>query len=136
MKENRLDQLFKAVADPTRLRILNLLRLGSICVCELHAVLRIPQPTVSRHLAGLRHAGLVLDCRNGTRMIYSLASADTPQQEALYELLDRCCPSDEVMKADLKRLKDAVRTGQCRLDPYPQGREAHGFGDVPLAGRA
>ena len=133
MKENRLDQLFKAVADPTRLRILNLLRLGSICVCELHAVLRIPQPTVSRHLAGLRHAGLVLDCRSGTRMIYSLAPADTPQQEALYELLDRCCPSDDVMKADLKRLHEAVRMGKCRLDPYPQGREVPGFGDAALA---
>ena len=95
MKEDRLDQLFKAVAEPTRLRLLNLLRLGSICVCELHAVLRIPQPTVSRHLAGLRHAGLVLDCRSGTRMIYSLAPASTPQLEALYELLDRCCPCDE-----------------------------------------
>lgn len=134
MEQDRLDQLFKAVADPTRLRLLNLLRLGSICVCELHAVLRIPQPTVSRHLAGLRHAGLVLDCRSGTRMIYSLAPAETPQQEALYELLDRCCPSDHVMKADLKRLKEAVRTGKCRLDPHPQEREVSGFGNVSLAG--
>jgi ArsR family transcriptional regulator len=124
------------MADPTRLRLLNLLRLGSICVCELHAVLRIPQPTVSRHLAALRHAGLVLDCRSGTRMIYSLAPADTPQQEALYELLDRCCPSDDVMKTDLKQLQEAVRTGKCHLDPYPQGREVSGFADAPLAGGA
>jgi ArsR family transcriptional regulator len=136
MKEDRLDQLFKAVADPTRLRLLNLLRLGSICVCELHAVLRIPQPTVSRHLAALRHAGLVLDCRSGTRIIYSLAPADTPRQEALYELLDRCCPSDNVMKTDLKRLKEAVRMGRCHLDPYPQGPPPAGFSDASLTGGA
>jgi len=79
MKPDRLDQLFKAVSDPARLRLLNLLRLGSICVCELQALLQIPQSTVSRHLAGLRHAGVVTDSRSGNRIIYSLASAGTPQ---------------------------------------------------------
>jgi ArsR family transcriptional regulator, arsenate/arsenite/antimonite-responsive transcriptional repressor len=123
MRQYRLDQLFKALSEPTRLRLLNLLRLGSICVCELHAVLRIPQPTASRHLAALRHAGLVEDCRSGTRIVYSLAPPNNPQIEALYELLDKCCPSDEVMREDLDRLKKAVRNGDCRLDPYPPERE-------------
>jgi ArsR family transcriptional regulator, arsenate/arsenite/antimonite-responsive transcriptional repressor len=134
MKQYRLDQLFKALSEPTRLRLLNLLRLGSICVCELHAVLRIPQPTASRHLAALRHAGLVEDCRSGTRIIYSLAPPGTPQIEALYELLDKCCPRDQVMRADLARLKEAVRNGECRLDPYPPGREYPAFGNASLAG--
>jgi len=133
MRQHRLDQLFKAVSDPTRLRLLNLLRLGSICVCELHAVLRIPQPTASRHLAALRHAGLVEDCRSGTRIIYSLALPGTPQIEALFELLDRCCPCDEVMREDLVRLKEAVRNGTCRLDPYPPEREYPAVGNAPLA---
>jgi ArsR family transcriptional regulator, arsenate/arsenite/antimonite-responsive transcriptional repressor len=136
MKQERLDQLFKALSEPTRLRLLNLLRLGSICVCELHAVLRIPQPTASRHLAALRHAGLVTDCRSGTRMIYSLAPAETPQQEALYELLDRYCPRDDVMRADLQRLKEAVRAGTCRLDPYPSERDAPAADGHTLAGEA
>ncbi len=65
MKPDRLDQLFKAISDPTRLRLLNLLRLGSICVCALQAVLQITQSKVSRHLAGLRHAGVVMDSRSG-----------------------------------------------------------------------
>jgi ArsR family transcriptional regulator, arsenate/arsenite/antimonite-responsive transcriptional repressor len=134
MKKYRLDQLFKALSEPTRLRLLNLLRLGSICVCELHAVLRIPQPTASRHLAALRHAGLVEDCRSGTRIIYSLTPPGTPQIEALYELLDKCCPRDEVMRADLARLKEAVRKGACRLDPYPPDREYPAFGNASLAG--
>jgi ArsR family transcriptional regulator, arsenate/arsenite/antimonite-responsive transcriptional repressor len=133
MRQHRLDQLFKAVSDPTRLRLLNLLRLGSICVCELHAVLRIPQPTASRHLAALRHAGLVEDCRSGTRIIYSLAHPSTPQIEALHQLLDKCCPCDEVMSADLVRLKEAVRNGACRLDPYPPGQEFPAFGNASFA---
>ena len=133
MRQPRLDELFKAVAEPTRLRLLNLLRLGSICVCELHAVLEIPQPTASRHLAALRHAGLVEDCRSGNRIIYSLAAPGTPQIEALYELLDKCCPYEEVMKADLARLKEAVRNGSCRLDPYPSGQEFPVFGRTSLA---
>ena len=133
MRQPRLDELFKAVSEPTRLRLLNLLRLGSICVCELHAVLEIPQPTASRHLAALRHAGLVEDCRSGNRIIYSLAPPGTPQVEALYELLEKCCPCDEVMRADLSRLKEAVRNGTCRLDPYPAGREFPVFGNASLA---
>jgi ArsR family transcriptional regulator len=112
----RLDELLKAAGEPTRLRILNLLREGDICVCDLQAVLEIPQPTISRHLAALRHAGLVADTRNGTRVVYSLTPASTPQLEALYRLLDKCCPCDEVMQSDLARLKEALRLGKCRLE--------------------
>jgi ArsR family transcriptional regulator len=112
-----LDELLRAAGEPTRLRLLNLLRVGSICVCDLQAVLQIPQPTVSRHLAALRHAGLVLDSRTGMRMIYSLAPSATPQLEALHQLLNECCPRDEVMQSDLARLVEALRRGKCRVDP-------------------
>jgi ArsR family transcriptional regulator len=116
MSSSRLDQLLKSAGDPTRLRLLNLLRLGSICVCDLTAVLGVPQPTVSRHLAALRHAGLVNDMRKGTRIVYSLIPASTPQVAALHDLLDRCCPDDEVMKADFAHFREAVAAGICRLE--------------------
>ena len=51
--------LFRAFADPTRLRILNLLVEGEVCVCDLCGVLGEIQPKISRHLAYLRRAGLV-----------------------------------------------------------------------------
>ncbi len=117
MLAGRLDEILKAASDPTRLRLLNLLRLGSICVCDLQAVLRIPQPTVSRHLAALRHAGLVSDVRKATRIVYSLTPGVTPQIEALHSLLDRCCPEDAVMRADIACFRQAVDEGRCRLEP-------------------
>jgi ArsR family transcriptional regulator, arsenate/arsenite/antimonite-responsive transcriptional repressor len=55
-----LEGLFKGFADPTRIRILNLLAAGELCVCDLVALLRLSQPTVSRHLAYLRRSGLVV----------------------------------------------------------------------------
>jgi ArsR family transcriptional regulator len=100
-----LAELLSAAAEPTRLRILNLLRLGSVCVCELQAILRIPQSTISRHLATLRHAGLVADTRDGQRVVYSLAPVSSRQLAALYELLDKCCSFEEALKEDLNALK-------------------------------
>jgi len=117
MRPTRLDEMLKAAADPTRLRLLNLLRLGGICVCDLQTVLGIPQPTVSRHLAALRHGGLVRDARRGTRMIYALAPAtDSPYLQAVYEMLDRCCPQDERMRGDIARFRAALGAGTCRLE--------------------
>jgi ArsR family transcriptional regulator len=116
MTSTRLDEILKAAADPTRLRLLNLLRLGSICVCDLQCVLQIPQPTVSRHLAALRHAGLVDDVRKGTRIVYSLTPPDTTAIDALHSFLDRCCPEDSVMRGDIVRFREAVDKGICRLE--------------------
>src|SRR5512137_3193999 len=123
MRSVRLDEMLKAAADPTRLRLLNLVRLGGICVCDLQSVLRIPQPSVSRHLAALRHAGLVSDVRRGMRIVYSLTPAVTTEIDALHNLLDRCCPEDAVMRADVGRFREAVAAGKCRLEPG--GGEAH-----------
>jgi ArsR family transcriptional regulator len=67
------DQLFKTLSDPTRLRLLNLLAQGEVCVCDLHGTLGLDQPKVSRHLAQMKRAGLVEARRNGKWMHYRLA---------------------------------------------------------------
>jgi ArsR family transcriptional regulator len=67
-----LHRTFRALADPTRLRILNLLLKEPTCVCDLAAALELAQPLISRHLAYLRSAGLVQDRRSGTRVNYSV----------------------------------------------------------------
>jgi ArsR family transcriptional regulator, arsenate/arsenite/antimonite-responsive transcriptional repressor len=65
---NDLEQLFKGLADRNRLRILNLLLHGELCVCDIRYVLESSQPNVSRHLTYLTNSGQVVDRREGTRM--------------------------------------------------------------------
>jgi ArsR family transcriptional regulator len=81
-----LDMLFKGLADPTRIRILNVLAAGETCVCDLVALLRLPQPTVSRHLAYLRRAGLVTARREPKYAYYRLAEPG----DAVHANLMRC----------------------------------------------
>src|SRR5262245_16687251 len=69
-----LDQVLKALADPTRVRILGLLGSGEICVCHIYESLRLPQPLVSRHLAYLRRVGLVETRKQGLWVYYRMAS--------------------------------------------------------------
>ncbi|MBC3366097.1 metalloregulator ArsR/SmtB family transcription factor [Pseudomonas sp. SWRI154] len=65
--------IFKALADDTRTRIALLVtREGELCVCELTAALDLSQPKISRHLAQLRHAGLLSDRRQGQWVYYRL----------------------------------------------------------------
>ena len=73
-----LEQIFKALADTTRLRILALLANNEVCVCHIHDSLGLPQPTVSRHLAYLRRSGLVTARRDGVWMHYRVSRSLDP----------------------------------------------------------
>jgi ArsR family transcriptional regulator, arsenate/arsenite/antimonite-responsive transcriptional repressor len=75
---DELENVFKALADKTRLRILALLGNNEVCVCHIHDSLGLPQPTVSRHLAYLRKGGLVAARRDGVWMHYQVATALSP----------------------------------------------------------
>lgn len=86
-----LDLLFRALAEPTRLRLLNLIADREICVCYFVEILRISQPKVlkvSRHLADLRRAGIVAARREGKWMHYRLvAPKDQAAASILHETL-------------------------------------------------
>jgi ArsR family transcriptional regulator, arsenate/arsenite/antimonite-responsive transcriptional repressor len=75
---DELENLFKALADKTRLRILALLGNNEVCVCHIHDSLGLPQPTVSRHLAYLRKSGLVATRRDGVWMHYQVSRSLSP----------------------------------------------------------
>ena len=75
---DELENVFKALADKTRLRILALLGNNEVCVCHIHDSLGLPQPTVSRHLAYLRKSGLVAVRRDGVWMHYQVSGALSP----------------------------------------------------------
>ncbi len=109
---SRTDALFKAFSDPTRLRILNLLRgRKELCVCDIMEVLGVPQAKVSRHLAYLRRSGLVRTRRDGQWVHYRLSRAEGAVHKKLLECLRSCEAEDAELRADRERL--ARSAGRC-----------------------
>lgn len=97
-------ELLKALTDETRLRILALLGQGELCVCDLIAVLQLPQSTVSRHLSLLKNAGWVTDRRQGLWMYYHLAEGVAPLRSALGTTLLAHLAELAAIKNDRERL--------------------------------
>ena len=101
-----VDRLFRAFSDRTRLRILHLLLDGELCVCDLVAILRVPQPTASRHLAYLRRAGLVHARKEQSWSYYSLAEARNSFHARLLDCLRTCFTEvPEFARDNTRRLK-------------------------------
>ena len=99
-----LEPLFRALADRTRLRLLNLMNGQEVCVCYFVEVLQTSQPKVSRHLAYLRRAEIVAARRQGTWMHYRVAVPKDPRAaRILKEVLDSL-RDDPAMQKDLARL--------------------------------
>lgn len=114
MKDARLATLgdaFKALADPTRLRILGLLAGGEICVCNIHECLGIPQPTASRHLAYLRRKRLVETRKDGLWVHYKLAGLDEPVMRVLMSAVTHVLSHCDAVGRDRERLE--AQTGCC-----------------------
>ncbi|NWF87753.1 winged helix-turn-helix transcriptional regulator [Candidatus Bathyarchaeota archaeon] len=76
----RQSNFFKALADETRLKILRLLEVREMCVCEIMVALDLTQPTASHHLGLLENAGLVKDRKEGKWVFYSLADTNLVQK--------------------------------------------------------
>ena len=83
-KADKQSRFFKALADETRLRIVKLLELREMCVCEVMVALGLTQPTASHHLGLLENAGLVKDRKEGKWVFYSLA--DPKLIESMHKL--------------------------------------------------
>ena len=109
-----LDVLFRALADPTRLRLLNLIADREICVCYFVEILRISQPKISRHLAYLRRAGIAASRREGKWMHYRLVTPrDRAAASILRETLKHLKLAPE-MRNDISRLSSAC----CAPEKY------------------
>lgn len=110
---DRVNLMFRAFSDRTRLRILNLLHDGEMCVGDLLHVLRVPQPTASRHLAYLRKAGLVSARRNGTWVYYALAPAKSAFHRQLLGCMQTCLGEVPELERDARRARKIRRSGGC-----------------------
>jgi ArsR family transcriptional regulator len=110
-----LEQLFKGLADQTRLRILNLLLHGELCVGDIQYVLESAQSNVSSHLTCLRNSGLVLDRREGARRYYRLAQPAEGAHKLLFGYLRDVFKSSDVLNEDSEKLKKAIANGSCTV---------------------
>ena len=111
-KISRVDKLFRAFSDRTRLRILHLLVDGELCVCDLVTVLHVPQPKVSRHLSYLRRSGLVQVRKDGLWCYYKLAPAKNTVHTKLLECLSVCFQNVPEIQKDAARLAKS-RSSKC-----------------------
>ena len=123
MKTADLVTLFQALADPTRLRLLNLISAGEVCVCFFVDVLGESQPKISRHLAYLRRAGVVQARRDGKWIHYSLIEPVDPELRAVLDATIHAIAEDRQMQRDrmaLERACCATRlTGTLGQAPRP-----------------
>jgi len=114
-----IDLLFRALADRTRLRLLNLIADKEICVCYFVEILGISQPKISRHLAYLRRAGIVAARRQGRWMHYRLlAPRDAVASAILKETLAHLRQIPD-MQGDLAKLE----TSCCNPDSFEASRQ-------------
>ena len=100
-------QLFRALADPTRLRLINLMAEQEVCVCYFTEVIGAPQPKISRHLAYLRRAGLVAVRREGKWMHYRLVISTEPHAAEILSKTLAALREDAHLRRDLQKLEKA-----------------------------
>jgi ArsR family transcriptional regulator len=100
-----LIKIYECLCDQTRLRLLNVLAQGSLCVCHFQAILREPQVKISKHLAYLRERGLVECERQGNWMIYALPVKPGRELKANLACLQDCARETAIFCEDLARLR-------------------------------
>jgi ArsR family transcriptional regulator, arsenate/arsenite/antimonite-responsive transcriptional repressor len=99
-----LASLFAALADATRLRLLNLMAGREVCVCYFVEILRQGQPKISRHLAYLRKAGIVAARREGKWMHYRITPPPDPASASILAATLSSLRGDKQMQADTSKL--------------------------------
>lgn len=95
---------FAALADKTRLRLLNLMRDGEVCVCFFAGALGTNNPKISRHLSYLKRANLVTGRRDGKWMHYRLNEPTDPRARQVFDAAMKMIEADTEMQADKQRL--------------------------------
>jgi ArsR family transcriptional regulator len=127
-KKYSIEELFKALADRTRLRLINLLGDDEVCVCFFVEVLKLNQPKISRHLAYLRRAGVVVARREGKWMHYRIVEPPDPRAANIFREVRASLANDAGMKRDRTRLAQVCCAPQLpiqlRKAPRPASQVA------------
>lgn len=109
-----LSDLFHALGDERRLRIVALLSHGELCVCHLEKALDLSQPDVSRQLGLLRAAGVVQARREGSWMYYSLAEQEHARVKAMLDHVASTFGAEQTMRADHAKLRRSCGPDACK----------------------
>lgn len=124
---NDLILFAKALSDPTRVRILAVLRSGDVCVCELSDALEMSQSTLSNHLQLIRQAGLATTRREGKWIYYGIEASQAAALSALWEHHQDALGADKRLQRDAQRLA-------TRLQMREGGRCIRGFSQLEQGG--
>jgi len=108
--------VFKALSDPNRIRIIKMLETRELCVCEVREVLDLSTSTVSKHLSILRDAGLITDSKDGKWVNFRLNQRpQTSFVQSQLALVLTSFADDEQIQADRRKLVKVDRNVICRL---------------------
>src|SRR6056297_1974414 len=102
--DTMLEQIFKALADENRLRIINLLRYGKFCVCELEVFLDLSQSNLSRHLGKLKTSGLITSKKEGQWVHYMVSEGFESENALLFDYLQKKMPEEQVFERDTEKM--------------------------------
>ena len=109
-----LEKTFKALSDSSRLRILKMLQIRSLCLCEIQEVLGLAGATVSKHLSILRDAGFLESEKRGTWVYFRLHhSTQKLFAKRMLSVLKQWLPEDEIIQKDIKKIKSMSADKTC-----------------------
>ncbi len=98
-------EIFKALGDETRIRILNILMRKELCVCEIETILNITQSNASRHLNKLKSAGIITSTKEAQWVHYQVSNDFNNESNLLYKYLENKLENNSVCSKDLERLQ-------------------------------
>jgi len=109
--------IFKALSDPNRVRIIKMLELRKLCLCEISSILKLANSTVSKHLSILKNAGLITDDKDGKWVNFELVSSpESVYVQDMLSLLKKYSNNDNMVKNDLKSVNKVDRKVICGGD--------------------
>ncbi len=109
----KIVQIYKAMSEEMRLRTLMLLTHGELCVCDLMAIFDEPQSKVSRHLAYLKHSGLVRSRRVGVWMHYALKEPLDEIAQAQLDFMKKRLSHQPLFVEDFKKMEEVKKQKLC-----------------------
>ena len=110
----KLTKTFQALSDTNRIRILKMLKIRHLCVCEITEILNLANSTVSKHLSILRDAGFILDEKDGKWVNYCLNETKNNEYVTkLLPLISKWIPDDKIISDDYKKVKVVDRNIIC-----------------------